>query len=69
MHNYPLPNMELLIQQVASSQIMTLLDGFLGYNQVSIKKYGKHKKTFTTKWGTYAFNCMPFGLPNILDTF
>jgi hypothetical protein len=32
--NFPLPNMELILQQVARSQMMSLLDGFSGYNQI-----------------------------------
>ena len=32
--NYPLPNMETLLQRVTDSGMMSLLDGFSGYNQV-----------------------------------
>eukprot|EP00253_Pinus_taeda_P034541 PITA_34541 len=31
--NYPLPNMETLLQRVTGSGMMSLLDGFSGYNQ------------------------------------
>jgi hypothetical protein len=34
--NYPLPNMEMLLQQVIGSALMSMLDGFLGYNQVLV---------------------------------
>ena len=27
------------------------------------------KTTFTTKWGTFAYRCMPFGLINVGATF
>ena len=30
--NYPLPNMETLLQRVTGSRMMSLLDGFSGYN-------------------------------------
>jgi hypothetical protein len=30
--NYPLPNMELLLQQVIGSALMFMLDGFSRYN-------------------------------------
>jgi len=36
--NYPLPNMEMLLQQVIGSAIMSMLDGFLGYNQVIVRE-------------------------------
>lgn len=35
--NFPLPNIELILQQVVGSQMMSLLDGFLGYNQIKVK--------------------------------
>jgi hypothetical protein len=30
--NYPFPNMKMLLQQVIGSALMSMLDGFLGYN-------------------------------------
>ena len=30
--NYGLPNMEAMLQQVTSSELMSMMDGFLGYN-------------------------------------
>jgi hypothetical protein len=34
--NYPIPLMEQLLQTVSGSNIFSLLDGFLGYNQVLV---------------------------------
>jgi hypothetical protein len=42
--NYPLPNMETLLQRVTGSKIMSMLDGFSGYNQVLVKKKIKIKQ-------------------------
>jgi hypothetical protein len=39
--NFPLPNMEMILQQVAGSQMMSLLDGFSGYNQIHLKRADK----------------------------
>ena len=36
--NYPLPNMENLLQSVTGVGMLSMLDGFSGYNQVHIKK-------------------------------
>eukprot|EP00253_Pinus_taeda_P031514 PITA_31514 len=36
-YNYPLPNMETLLQRVTDFGMMSLLDGFSGYNQDGIK--------------------------------
>jgi len=67
--NYPLPNMETLLQRVTGSGMMSLLDGFSGYNQVWVKKEDRHKTTFTTPWGTFEYIRMPFGLTNAGATF
>jgi hypothetical protein len=48
--NYPLPNMEHLIQRGTRVGMMSMLDGFSGYNQVLVKKEGQLKTSFTTPW-------------------
>jgi hypothetical protein len=68
-YHFPLPNMEMILQQVAGSQMMSLLDGFSGYNQIKVKRTDKYKTTFTTCWGTFAYERMPFGLSNAGATF
>jgi hypothetical protein len=67
--HFPLPNMEMILQQVAGSQMMSLLDGFFGYNQIKIKRTNKYKTTFTTRWGTFSYEHMIFGLSNVGSTF
>jgi hypothetical protein len=57
--------MEIILQQVARSQMMSLLDGFSSYNQIKVKRTNRYKTTFTTRWGTFAYECMPFGLSNV----
>ena len=36
--NYCLPKMEAMLQKVTSSELMSMMDGFLGYNQVVVKE-------------------------------
>jgi hypothetical protein len=67
--NYPIPPMEQILQQVYSSERLSLLDGFLGYNQVLMSPPDQLKTTFHTPWGTYAYQKMPFGLINAGATF
>ena len=45
------------------------MDGFSGYNQIKMAKEDKAKTTFTTHWGTYAYDVMPFGLKNASATY
>ena len=67
--NYPVPPMEQLLQLVSGSELFSLLDGFSGYNQVLVAEEDRLKTTFRTKWGTFAFRRMPFGLINAGETF
>jgi hypothetical protein len=49
--------------------MMSLLDGFSSYNQIKIKRTDKYKTIFITRWGTFAYEHMPFGLSNAGATF
>jgi hypothetical protein len=64
-NNYPVPPMEQILQQVFGSEILSLLDGFSGYNQVLMSPPNQLKTTFRTPWGTYAYRKIPFGIINI----
>jgi hypothetical protein len=67
--NYPLPNMEHLLQRVTRDEMISMLDGFSGYNQILVKEEDQLKTAFTTPWGTYKYLRMPFGLINAGATF
>jgi ribonuclease HI len=67
--HYPLPKMETLLQRVTGSGMISMLDGFSGYNQIRLKAEDRHKTTFTTPWGTFEYLRMPFGLSNAGATF
>jgi hypothetical protein len=49
--------------------MLSLLDGFFVYNQVLVSHNDQLKTTFRTKWGTYAYRKIPFGLINVGETF
>ena len=67
--NYPLPKMDHILQRVVGSKIISLLDGFSGYNQVLVHRDDQLKTAFTTPWGTFMYVKMPFGLMNAGATF
>lgn len=48
---------------------MSFLDGFLGYNQILVHLDDRLKTTFRIKWGTYAYQKIPFGFINAGATF
>jgi hypothetical protein len=61
--------MEMILQQVVGSQMMSLLDVFYFYNQIKVKRTDRYKTTFTTRWGTFTYEHMPFGYSNAGATF
>lgn len=40
--NYPLPNMEAMLQKVRRCELLSMMEGFLGYNQVKLKESKKY---------------------------
>jgi len=61
--------MEQILQSVAGSDLMYFLDGFSGYNQILVRPDDILKNTFRSKWGTYAYQKLPFSLINVGSTF
>ena len=48
--NYPLLDMETLLQRVTRLGVISMLDGFFGYNQVLVNKENQHNTKFTNTW-------------------
>jgi len=67
--NFPLPPMEHILQSISGTTMMSFLDGFYGYNKILVYANDRLKTIFRTKWGTYAYQKMPFGLINVGVTF
>lgn len=67
--NYPIPNMEAMLQRVIGCELLSMMDGFSGYNQVKVNELEQYKIVFTTPWGTYVYIRMPFGITKIGVTF
>jgi len=49
-----------VLDNVVGNEAYSFTDGFSGYHQVRIAEEDKRKTTFTTKWGSYAYNIMSF---------
>nr|KYP34903.1 Retrotransposable element Tf2 [Cajanus cajan] len=68
---YPMPIAETMIDVVAGNEILSLLDGYSGYNQIYIAKNDVSKTAFRCPGalGTYEWVVMPFGLKNAGATY
>ena len=67
--HFPLPFLDQMLDRLAGHEYYCFLDGYSGYNQISIAPEDQEKTTFTCPYGTFAFRRMPFGLCNAPGTF
>ena len=67
--NYPLPKMDNVLEKVVGANRMSMIDSFSAYNQIVVNEDDKEKIAFTTPWGTFMYDKMPFSLMNASATF
>jgi ribonuclease HI len=66
---FPLPNMDLLIDSTAGHAMFSFMDGFSGYNQILMSPKDAEKTAFRTPIGNFYYTVMPFGLKNAGATY
>ena len=66
---YPMPRVDDLIDRVGKSTYISTLDLTRGYWQVPVAIKDRPKTAFSTPFGLYQFNTMPFGLKGAPATF
>jgi len=52
-----------------SAKYFSIFDFASGFHQILIDKDDKHKTAFSTPYGQFEYNRMPFGLKNAPATF
>lgn len=67
--DFPLPNIDMIVDMTAGYEMYSLMDRFSGYNQIKIALGDQEKTTFTCAWGTFCWNVMSFGLNNAGATY
>ncbi|KAL2095651.1 hypothetical protein ACEWY4_007799 [Coilia grayii] len=67
--SFPLPRIEESLTSLTRSQWYSTLDFASGYWQVEVAPEDQEKTAFTTPFGLYQFERMPFGLCNAPATF
>ena len=67
--NFPTPFIDKIIDVCTGHEVFSFMDGFAGYNQIQIWKEDHYNTAFTTPWGTFTYQVIPFGLKNARATF
>ena len=67
--NYPLLNIDRLVDSTAGHELISLIDMASGYHQIPMKEGDEEKTSFITHKGTYCYRMMPFGLKNAGATY
>jgi len=66
---YPLPNITEILNQLGSAKYFSVFDLASGFHQIQMDEHDRPKTAFSTPYGHYEFNRMPFGLKNAPATF
>ena len=62
--SFPFPRIDLIVDATAGHELLSFMDAFSGYNQISMDPDDQEKTLFVTAQGTYCYRLMPFGLKN-----
>ena len=67
--SFPLPRIDLIVDATVGHELLSFMDAFSGYNQISMDPNDQEKTSFVTGQGTYCYRVMPFGLKNAGATY
>ncbi|CAL8175199.1 unnamed protein product [Prunus armeniaca] len=66
---FPLPNMDILIDSTSGQGLLSFMDGFSGYNKIKMSPKDAENTAFRTPYGNFYYTVMPFGLKNAGATY
>src|SRR5450432_3937423 len=67
--DFPLPHLDILVDNTAGYEMFSFMDGFSGYNQIRLAEEDQEKTAFISPWGVWCYVVMPFGLRNAGATY
>lgn len=67
--HFPLPQIDQLIDSTAGCELLTFLDAYSRYHQISMAKEDEEKTMLITPFGVFYYIKIPFGLINTGSTY
>ena len=67
--HFPLPRIDQIVDSTLGCKILSFLDAYSGYHQITIKESDQLATSFITPYGSYCYVTMPFGLKNAGTTY
>jgi hypothetical protein len=66
---FPLPRIDQDVDSTAGCETLCFLDAYSGYHQIAMCIADQLATSFSTPFGAYCYQTMPFGLKNAGSTF
>jgi len=66
---FGLPRIDEVVDSTAGCELLSFLDCYSGYHQISLKEDDQIKTSFITPFGAYCYTTMSFGLKNVGATY
>jgi hypothetical protein len=66
---FTLPRIDQVIDSTAGCDLLSFLDAYSGYHQITLYEPDQIKTSFITPYGAYCYVTMPFGLKNAGITY
>ena len=66
---FSLPRIDEVVDSTAGCELLSILDYYSGYHQISLKEEDLIKTSFITPFGAYCYTTMSFGLKNARATY
>ena len=67
--SFPLPQIDLIVDATTGHELLSFMDAFSSYNQISMDPSDQEKTSFVTGQGTYCYRVMPFRPKNAGATY